>query len=101
MMSKQGLNRVVRHLEHTGYCGWSRWSPTSGHGSFASPQQVLATIRELHAEIEAQWAERIGERKFTALQNAMIDLTTDINNTPKALRRPGPRPLASVRRRSD
>lgn len=104
LMSKQALNRVIRHLEHTGYLRLeplaldqrARVVRLTDRG-----EQLLATIRELHGEIEAQWADRIGQRKFTALQNAMIDLTAEINSRPTALGRSLTRPPASERRRSD
>jgi DNA-binding MarR family transcriptional regulator len=89
LMTKQALNRLLRHLEHRGYL---RLEPLSSDQRARvvrlskRGEQVLATIRELHADIEAEWTDRIGQRRFAALRNAMTDLTAEISS------RPGPGP---------
>jgi DNA-binding MarR family transcriptional regulator len=77
LMTKQAVNRIIRHLEESGYL---RLEPAaSDHRArvvrlTARGQRVLATIRELHAEIEAEWADRIGRHQLTALRRTMTDL---------------------------
>lgn len=83
LMTKQALNRIIRHLEHSGYL---RLEPLASDQRARvvrltdRGKQVLSTIRELHAEIEAEWAGRIGQRRFAALRNSMVDLTAEISS---------------------
>lgn len=77
LMTKQAVNRIIRHLEDSGYL---RLEPTASDRRArvvrltARGQRVLATIRELHAEIEAEWAKRLGPARLAALRRTMTDL---------------------------
>jgi DNA-binding MarR family transcriptional regulator len=85
LMTKQALNRTIRHLERSGYL---RLEPLASDQRARvvrltdRGKHVLSTIRELHAEIEAEWADRIGQRGLAALRNSMVDLAAEISNRP-------------------
>lgn len=81
LMSKQALNRIIRHLERSGYLQLetldsdqrARVVRLTGRG-----QRLQDTIKRLHAEVEADWSSRIGRRRLEALRGAMIDLSAEI-----------------------
>lgn len=81
MMTKQAVNRIIRHLEE---CGYLQLEATpSDHRArvvrlTVRGRGLLATIRELHAEVEAQWASRMGTDRLVALRRAMVDLAIAI-----------------------
>jgi DNA-binding MarR family transcriptional regulator len=81
LMTKQAVNRIIRHLEE---CDYLRLEPTASDQRArvvrltARGQRLLATIRELHAEIEAEWADQIGHRQLASLRRTMTDLIAGI-----------------------
>jgi DNA-binding MarR family transcriptional regulator len=81
-MTKQAVNRIIRHLEESGYL---RLEPTASDQRAravrltARGRRLLAAIRDLHAEIEAEWANRIGPRQLAVLRSTMTDLIDGID----------------------
>ena len=81
LMTKQAINRTIRHLEE---CGYLRLEPTASDQRervvrlTARGRRLMANIRRLHAGIEAEWAERIGPRQLAALRRTMPDLIDGI-----------------------
>ena len=76
-MTKQALNRLIRHLERRGYV---RLEPDP---SDQRARIIRLTERgwELHraiqsivTEVEEDWARRLGERRFRALRGALVEL---------------------------
>lgn len=81
LMTKQAVNRIIRHLEERGYL---RLEPAAADQRARVVKltergwSLLATIRELHAEVEAEWGRRVGRRRLAALRQIMSDLTGEI-----------------------
>lgn len=81
LMTKQAVNRIIRHLEASGYL---RLEPMASDQRArvvrltARGQRLLATIRKLHAEVEAEWAGRMGRHQLAVLRKSLIDLTEGI-----------------------
>ncbi|HEX4212442.1 MAG TPA: MarR family transcriptional regulator [Candidatus Dormibacteraeota bacterium] len=78
LMTKQAVNRIIRNLERSGYL---RLEP-SGSDQRARVvrltergRRLLARIRELHAEVETEWAGRMGRRQLAALRRTLVNLT--------------------------
>lgn len=82
LMSKQALNRTIRHLERSGYLQLKTLSSDRRARVVRLTdrgQRLLGTIKQFHAEIEADWSSRIGRRRLEALRGTMIDLTAQIS----------------------
>ena len=76
-MTKQAANRLIRHLEGHGYL---RLEPDPGDQRARIVRltdrgwALIATIREIVEEVEAEWTERLGRRRFEALRSALLEL---------------------------
>jgi DNA-binding MarR family transcriptional regulator len=76
-ISKQALNHLLGQLEHRGYLrrdsdpddGRSKRVALTSRGT-----RAVAVIREAVAEVEADWAEQLGPRRFNQLRALLRDL---------------------------
>jgi DNA-binding MarR family transcriptional regulator len=79
-MTKQAANRLIRHLEHQGYLTLEP-DPTDHRARIVRLTRrgwrLIAKIREAVEEVEAEWAERLGRRKFDALRATLKELGGD------------------------
>jgi MarR family len=77
LMTKQAVNRIIRHLEQRGYL---RVEPAASDRRArivrltTRGKRLLATIKELHEKVEADWAGQIGERNLGMLRMGLTDL---------------------------
>src|SRR5438046_2348931 len=66
-MTKQAANRLIRHLERRGYL---RLEPDPNDQRARIIRltdrgwSLIRTIREVVEEVEAEWAQRLGRRRF-------------------------------------
>ncbi len=87
LLTKQALNRILRHLEHQGYL---RLEPlATDHRArvirlTTRGQDLLTIIKQQHPEIENAWSSQIGRRRFAALRHALIELTAELGRGPDA-----------------
>jgi DNA-binding MarR family transcriptional regulator len=75
--SKQAVNPFVNDLERwrclerrpdpDDKCGRVLWFTDRG-------RELMATIKGLHAEIEADWSRELGSERFQVLRSALHDL---------------------------
>lgn len=78
LTTKQAINRTIRHLEA---CGYLRLvpAPLDQRARVVRLTErgrlLLAAIRRLHAEVEDEWADRMGRRRLAALRRTMVELT--------------------------
>lgn len=85
LLTKQAINRIIRHLQE---CGYLELEPApSDHRARVvrltdRGRGLLVTIRKLHAEVEAEWASRMGPRRLAALRRAMAELAGAIGGRP-------------------
>lgn len=77
--SKQAINPLLNDLERWGYIE-RRQDPADRRGRVLRLTdrgvELLATIRRLHAEIEAEWEQALGPRRYTTLRSALRELTS-------------------------
>jgi DNA-binding MarR family transcriptional regulator len=75
--SKQAVNPLINDLERWGYLQ-RRPDPTDQRGRVLSltdrGRELMATIKELHAEIEADWEAELGRRRYQTLRHALRDI---------------------------
>jgi DNA-binding MarR family transcriptional regulator len=76
-MSKQALNYLLRQLEQLGYL--TRDIDERDHRSkriHATPRGLaaLGAIREIVQEVEAEWEQQLGPRKFSQLRDLLAQL---------------------------
>jgi DNA-binding MarR family transcriptional regulator len=76
-MTKQALNYLLGQLERLGYL--TRHGDDSDQRSrriHLTPRgrAVVKAIREIVQEVEAEWEERLGPRKFAQLRNLLLEL---------------------------
>lgn len=78
LSTKQAINRTIRHLEERGYLRLEP-APSDQRARVVRLTErgrlLLAAIRRLHAEVEGEWADRMGRRRLAALRRAMVELT--------------------------
>ena len=75
--SKQAVNPLINDLERWGYLQ-RRPDPTDQRGRVLSltdrGRELMTTIKELHAEIEADWEAEMGRRRYQTLRRALRDI---------------------------
>jgi DNA-binding MarR family transcriptional regulator len=75
--SKQAVNPLINDLERWGYLE-RRPDPTDHRGRVLSltgrGQQLMTTIKELHAEIEAEWEAELGRGRYQTLRRTLHDI---------------------------
>jgi DNA-binding MarR family transcriptional regulator len=78
--TKQAINPLLNDLEGWGYIE-RRPDPEDGRGRvlWLTPRghALMSSIRQLHAEIEADWGHRIGAKRFQVLRAALRDIARD------------------------
>jgi DNA-binding MarR family transcriptional regulator len=76
-MSKQAVNPLINDLERWGYLQRLP-DPTDQRGRVLSltdrGRELMTTIKELHAEIEADWEAEIGRRRYQTLRRTLRDI---------------------------
>jgi DNA-binding MarR family transcriptional regulator len=80
-MSKQALNYLLGQLERLGYLERhsdpddlrSKRIVLTGRGS-----ALIPVIREAVSEVEAAWARRLGQARFTKLRSLLLELNDPI-----------------------
>ncbi len=79
-MSKQAINPLLNDLERWGYLE-RRPDRKDGRGRVLAltlrGNELMGTIRRLHAEIEADWARRLGSKRFRTLRDALADIVRE------------------------
>lgn len=76
-MTKQAANRLIRHLEQRGYI---RLEPDDRDQRAriirltAKGWKLIATIRGVVEEVEAEWSKRLGQRRFEQLRRTLGEL---------------------------
>jgi DNA-binding MarR family transcriptional regulator len=77
--SKQAVNPLINDLERWGYVQ-RRPDPADQRGRVLSltdrGHELMATIKELHAEIEEDWEAELGRRRYQTLRRALRDIAT-------------------------
>jgi DNA-binding MarR family transcriptional regulator len=80
-LTKQYLGRLVTELEALGYLERAP-DPTDGRAKLVRlserGRQITRVAEEIIANIEAAWAQRIGEEGYTELRRRLIDLITSL-----------------------
>ena len=75
--TKQALNPLLNDLERWGYLEREP-APADGRGRLLRLTQrgreLMATIRSLHGQIEAEWERELGPRRFRTLRSALREL---------------------------
>jgi DNA-binding MarR family transcriptional regulator len=75
--SKQAINPLINDLERWGYLERRR-DPSDQRGRLlfltTRGRELMATIRKLHAEIEADWEQELGQRRYQTLHGALHHL---------------------------
>lgn len=85
--SKQAINALLGDLERWGYItrepdhhdGRGRVIHLTDRG-----EDLMRTIRSVHAEVESSWGAQLGPRRFRALRDALSQLTTGASRPPAA-----------------
>jgi DNA-binding MarR family transcriptional regulator len=76
-MTKQAANRLIRHLERRGYLRLEP-DPTDQRARIVRLTergwQLIATIRATVTEIEDEWRQQLGPRRFESLRAALKEL---------------------------
>jgi DNA-binding MarR family transcriptional regulator len=71
------VNPLINDLESWGYL-LRRPDPTDQRGRVLSltdrGRELMAAIKELHAEIEADWEAELGRRRYQTLRRALRDI---------------------------
>jgi DNA-binding MarR family transcriptional regulator len=75
--SKQAVNPLINDLERWGYLE-RRTDSTDQRGRVLSltdrGRELMTTIKELHAAIEADWEAELGRRRYQTLRNALREI---------------------------
>jgi DNA-binding MarR family transcriptional regulator len=75
--SKQAVNPWINDLERWGYLQRGT-DPTDQRGRVLSltdrGRELMTTIKELHAEIEADWEAELGRRRYKILRDALREI---------------------------
>jgi DNA-binding MarR family transcriptional regulator len=75
--SKQAINPFINDLERFGYLE-RQHDPTDQRGRVLRltdrGRELMATIKTLHSEIEADWERELGPRRYRALRSALREL---------------------------
>jgi DNA-binding MarR family transcriptional regulator len=76
-MTKQAANRLIRHLEHSGYLRLEP-DPADQRARIIRltdrGQALIRVIRDVVEQVEAEWSDRLGERKFNTLRRLLKEL---------------------------
>lgn len=76
-MTKQAANRLIRHLERSGYLRLEP-DPTDQRARIVRLTergwQLIATIRATVEEVEREWSRQLGPRRFEALRRTLQEL---------------------------
>lgn len=76
-MTKQAANRLIRHLERHGYLRLEPDPSDQRARIIRLTDQgwaLIRTIREVVEDVEAEWAERLGRRRFETLRTTLREL---------------------------
>jgi DNA-binding MarR family transcriptional regulator len=76
-MSKQAANRLIRHLEGRGYIELEPDLADQRARIIRLTERgwdLIAAIQSIVADVEAEWARRLGERRFRTLRRTLADL---------------------------
>ena len=82
-ISKQALNHLLRALERRGYLAREPHPDDQRGKRIVLTERGLATvgvIREAVADMEADWAERLGPKRFAQLRNLLLELQQPIKH---------------------
>jgi DNA-binding MarR family transcriptional regulator len=76
-MSKQALNHLLGQMERLGYLS-RRIDPDDQRHTRVdvTPRgvDVIGAIRDILQEVEAEWAEKLGPRRFAQLRRSLAEL---------------------------
>ncbi len=76
--TKQALNPLLNDLERWGYVERIA-APDDGRGRVlvltARGHELMSTIRNIHRQIEAHWAQRVGDRRFQAVLQVLHEIS--------------------------
>lgn len=76
-MTKQAANRLIRHLERHGYLRLEP-DPADQRARIVRLTKkgwaLISTIRDVVEDVEAEWAERLGRRRFETLRETLTEL---------------------------
>jgi DNA-binding MarR family transcriptional regulator len=76
-MTKQAANRLIRHLERHGYLTLEP-DPRDQRARIARLTDrgwgLIGTIRGVVEDVEAEWSERLGRRRFETLRRMLTEL---------------------------
>ena len=76
--SKQSVNPLINDLERWGYIE-RRPDPTDRRGRVLCltdrGRALMTTIKELHAEIEADWQAELGQLRYQTLRRALQEIS--------------------------
>jgi DNA-binding MarR family transcriptional regulator len=76
-MTKQAANRLIRHLERHGYLRLEP-DPADQRARIIRLTDkgwaLIRAIRDVVEEVEAEWSERLGRRKFETLRRLLKEL---------------------------
>ena len=81
-MTKQAANRLIRHLERHGYLLLEPDPRDQRARTVRLTErgwQLIATIRATVEEVEREWAEQLGARRFAELRDALKELSALVN----------------------
>jgi len=78
-MTKQALNYLLGQMEHRGYLG--RWDDAGDQRSkriqlTARGHHAVDAIREIVAEVEADWEQQLGPTQFVDLRRLLVHLNS-------------------------
>jgi DNA-binding MarR family transcriptional regulator len=87
--SKQAINPYINDLERWGFLE-RRADPTDQRARVLSltdlGRELMTTIGELHAQIEADWESKLGRRRYGTLRSALRELAEQHSNDPHEFR---------------
>jgi DNA-binding MarR family transcriptional regulator len=76
-MTKQAANRLIRHLERGGYLTLEP-DPRDQRARIIRLTDrgwdVIAAIRGIVEDVEAEWSQRLGRRRFETLRGMLAEL---------------------------
>src|SRR4051794_22636851 len=76
-MTKQAANRLIRHLELHGYLTLEA-DPRDQRARIVrltkKGRALIATIRDVVEDVEAEWSERLGPRRLKTLRGLLSEL---------------------------
>ena len=84
-ITKQSMGELVAHLERNGYVERVP-DPDDRRAklvrSTARGSELYAIARRFVAEVEAEWAERLGQRKMGTLRELLVELNAGLRPEP-------------------